>query len=87
MPAFDELCSLAREAALLESIEALLGWDERTYMPPAAGEYRAEQMTYLVGPGPSRSGPIRGWASCWASWRRATWPKTRTATPARRSAS
>lgn len=47
--AFEELCSLAREAALIESIEAQLGWDERTYMPPAAGEYRAEQMTYLSG--------------------------------------
>jgi carboxypeptidase Taq len=47
--AFDELCSLAREAALIESIEACLGWDERTYMPPAAGEYRAEQMTFLSG--------------------------------------
>src|SRR5437763_11880320 len=46
---FDELCSLAREAALVESIEAALGWDERTYMPPAAGEYRAEQMTFLTG--------------------------------------
>src|SRR5947208_12784103 len=47
--AFEELCSLAREAALIESAEAALGWDERTYMPPAAGEYRAEQMTYLTG--------------------------------------
>jgi carboxypeptidase Taq len=47
--AFTELTSLAREAALLESIDAFLGWDERTYMPPAAGEYRAEQMTYLSG--------------------------------------
>jgi carboxypeptidase Taq len=47
--AFDELCSLSREAALIESMEAALGWDERTYMPPAAGEYRAEQMTYLTG--------------------------------------
>jgi carboxypeptidase Taq len=46
---FDELCSLAREAALLESVEALLGWDERTYMPLAAGAYRAEQMSYLSG--------------------------------------
>ena len=46
---FDELCTLSREAALLESIEALLGWDERTYMPTAAGPYRAEQMTYLSG--------------------------------------
>jgi carboxypeptidase Taq len=46
---FDELCSLAREAALLESIDALLGWDERTYLPPEAGAYRAEQMTYIAG--------------------------------------
>jgi carboxypeptidase Taq len=46
---FNELCTLAREAALLESIEALLGWDERTYMPLAAGSYRAEQMTYITG--------------------------------------
>ncbi len=46
---FDELCSLSRETALIESVEAALGWDERTYMPPAAGEYRAEQMTYLTG--------------------------------------
>ncbi|HUE74597.1 MAG TPA: carboxypeptidase M32 [Pirellulaceae bacterium] len=48
-PAFDSLCSHARETALLESALALLGWDERTYMPPAAGAYRAEQMTYLSG--------------------------------------
>jgi carboxypeptidase Taq len=47
--AFSELCTLAREAALIESIESTLGWDERTYMPPAAGEYRAEQMTFLSG--------------------------------------
>jgi carboxypeptidase Taq len=47
--AFDELCTLARQAALLESIEAVLGWDERTYMPLAAGEYRAEQMTFISG--------------------------------------
>jgi carboxypeptidase Taq len=46
---YEELCSLAREAALIESIEALIGWDERTYMPEAAGEYRAEQMTFLTG--------------------------------------
>src|SRR6186713_468699 len=47
--AFEELCSLSREAALIESMEAALGWDERTYMPLAAGEYRAEQMTFLTG--------------------------------------
>lgn len=49
MAAFEELCALARESALLESVQAVLGWDEQTYMPPAAGEYRAEQMTYLSG--------------------------------------
>ncbi len=47
--AFNELCSLTREVALVESVEAALGWDERTYMPAAAGEYRAEQMTFLTG--------------------------------------
>ncbi len=44
-----QLCADARETALLESIESLLGWDERTYLPPAAGAYRAEQITYLSG--------------------------------------
>jgi carboxypeptidase Taq len=49
MSAYDRLCSLTREIALLESIDALLGWDERTYLPPQGGAYRAEQMTYLAG--------------------------------------
>jgi carboxypeptidase Taq len=46
---YERLCEFVRETALLESIEALLGWDERTYLPPAGGEYRAEQITYLSG--------------------------------------
>ena len=46
---FAELCRLTRESALLESVESLLGWDERALMPPAAGPYRAEQMTFLSG--------------------------------------
>jgi carboxypeptidase Taq len=46
---YDELCGFVRQTALLESISELLGWDERTMMPPAAGEYRAEQITYLSG--------------------------------------
>lgn len=45
----EQLCQFVRETALLESVAELLGWDERTYMPPAAGPYRAEQMTYLSG--------------------------------------
>lgn len=38
----------AREAALLESIESLLSWDERTMLPPAGGAYRAEQAAYIA---------------------------------------
>jgi carboxypeptidase Taq len=46
---YEQLCQHARTTALLGSVESLLGWDERTLLPPAAGEYRAEQMTYLAG--------------------------------------
>jgi carboxypeptidase Taq len=46
---YSKLAEHTRETALLNSIEALLGWDERTMMPAAGGEYRAEQMAYLAG--------------------------------------
>lgn len=46
---YDRLCTHAREAAILSSTQSLLGWDERTKLPPAGGEYRAEQMSYLAG--------------------------------------
>ena len=46
---FELLCTHSRETSLLASIEALLGWDERTQLPPAAAEFRAEQVTYLTG--------------------------------------
>ena len=46
---YDQLCAFVRQTALIESIEELLGWDERTMLPYAAGEYRAEQITYLSG--------------------------------------
>ncbi len=46
---YDRLCQHAREAAILNSMQGLLGWDERTKLPPAGGEYRAEQMSYLAG--------------------------------------
>lgn len=39
----------ARFTSVLGSIQGLLGWDERTMLPPAGGEYRAEQMTLLSG--------------------------------------
>src|SRR6476661_7371570 len=47
--AYDRLCNHAREAAILNSMQGLLGWDERTKLPPAGGEYRAEQMSFLAG--------------------------------------
>lgn len=47
--AFDQLTAHFRETALLSSIEGLLGWDERTGLPPEAGAYRAEQITLLSG--------------------------------------
>ena len=46
---YDRLCTHTREAAILNSTQGLLGWDERTKLPPAGGEYRAEQMSYLAG--------------------------------------
>jgi carboxypeptidase Taq len=47
--AYASLCGHARETAKLASIAGLLEWDERTKMPPAGGEYRAEQIAYLAG--------------------------------------
>ena len=46
---YTRLCDHARETALLGSIAGLLEWDERTFMPRAAGAFRAEQLTYLSG--------------------------------------
>ena len=46
---YDELCEHIRTGAVLESINALLGWDERTKMPLAGGKFRAEQMKTLAG--------------------------------------
>jgi carboxypeptidase Taq len=46
---YEKLCAHTREVALLNSTQSLLGWDERTKLPPAGGEYRAQQMSYLAG--------------------------------------
>jgi carboxypeptidase Taq len=47
--AYESLIAHTRDTAKLASIHGLLEWDERTKMPPAAGEYRAEQISYLAG--------------------------------------
>ena len=46
---YEKLCSAAREAAMLDRIQCLLEWDEQTKMPPAGGEYRADQAAYIAG--------------------------------------
>jgi carboxypeptidase Taq len=46
---YSEVCEHARRTAALASINETLGWDERTHLPPAGGDYRAEQSTLLAG--------------------------------------
>ena len=46
---YSEICQHARRTAALASINETLGWDERTHLPPAGGDYRAEQSTLLAG--------------------------------------
>ncbi len=38
-----------REISILRSCEALLDWDERTYMPRNGSEHRGNQMALLSG--------------------------------------
>ena len=46
---YEQLCNYARQTALISSIESALGSDEHVNLPTWAGEYRTEQITYLVG--------------------------------------
>ncbi len=43
-----ELCTHLRDAATLGSVGSLLGWDQETYMPPAAAPFRAEQAAAIA---------------------------------------
>ncbi len=47
--ALKELKQIINEAALLGSAAALLGWDERTYMPHGGSAHRANQLALLAG--------------------------------------
>ncbi len=49
MSPYAELLARARECALLGSTSAALQWDQETGMPPAALDWRAEQLGYLSG--------------------------------------
>ena len=43
MPIFEK----ARELAVINSAAAVIGWDQETYLPPAAAKYRADQLAWL----------------------------------------
>jgi carboxypeptidase Taq len=45
---FEAACRHARRAAVLASVEAVLGWDEQTMMPAAAAAHRADQAAELA---------------------------------------
>lgn len=45
----DELYKLTKEISVLNSCNAVLDWDERTYMPPGGSENRANQIALLAG--------------------------------------
>lgn len=46
---YDHVCQHVRETALLTSIGSALEWDERTMLPIAASDYRAQQTTLISG--------------------------------------
>ena len=47
--AYAELLRRVREETLLTTIEALLEWDEETYMPAGGVENRSEQLALVAG--------------------------------------
>jgi carboxypeptidase Taq len=46
--AYAEVIGRAKEATLVSSCSAVLGWDERTYMPRQGSAFRGEQMALLA---------------------------------------
>lgn len=44
---YEEVCRQARQIAVADTIQATLEWDERTMLPEAGAEYRAEQVAVL----------------------------------------
>jgi carboxypeptidase Taq len=49
LSAYDNLRARFREAALVRSANSVLGWDQETYLPPQAADWRAEQIAWLSG--------------------------------------
>ena len=83
---YERLYEHVRRTSLLESIAAALDWDERTMMPAAGSEYRAEQMTALSGMIHQRWTDPRVGRLARRAGRQPAWPTTPTATRASPSA-
>ncbi len=47
--AYSQLLDKFKEISIISSCGAVLGWDERTYMPRGGAKFRAEQLGYLAG--------------------------------------
>jgi carboxypeptidase Taq len=48
MTAYSRLCQREKDRATLASAGSLLGWDERTYLPPKGQGFRAEQLALIA---------------------------------------
>jgi len=48
MKAYGELIQRFKDARVLDSVGAIVGWDQHTYMPPSGAAHRAEQMGFLA---------------------------------------
>jgi carboxypeptidase Taq len=58
---FAAACVHARRAAVLASVDAVLGWDERTMLPPAGGPHRADQAAAIAAATHAvRTDPVQG---------------------------
>lgn len=49
MTAYERVLQELKEVAYLRGVEALLSWDQETYMPSGAGGARSEQIAYISG--------------------------------------
>lgn len=48
MTTYQKLCQRERERATLASAGSLLGWDERTYLPPKGQAFRGDQLALIA---------------------------------------
>ncbi len=48
MNSYEQLCELHRKASVLGSVQALLGWDQETYMPAGCAPARSEQAAEMA---------------------------------------